>query len=218
MQLINSTPSAFGRKVAIALHEKGIAFEQRFDVPWSEQTIVPQYSPLEQLPILVTDDGEKIYDSMYICEWLERRHPEPPLLPADIDGILAVKRQQLLAERLMEITVLAVFEEQRPQPSDAWMQRQRRKLAGGIAELARLVGRRVPAPGESITYADIATGPALTWFDFMRSNGLFAGIPEIRWREHHPGLAAYVDALESRPSFQQTSPVMFQVDLPAVVH
>ena len=145
MKLVNSTPSAFGRKVAIALKEKQIPFEQVFDVPWNDRTIVPQHSPLEQLPILVTDDGENVYDSMYIVEWLERRYPQPALLPADVDGILAVKRLQLLSERLMEVIVLVVFEEQRSHPSEAWTQRQRRKLKNGIEEVARLVGNRRPA-------------------------------------------------------------------------
>lgn len=218
MKLINSTPSAFGRKIAIALKEKRIAFEMVFDVPWNDKTIVPEFSPLQQLPILVTDSGENVYDSMYICEWLERKHPSPALLPADTDGILAVKRQQILAERLMEVIVLVVFEEQRDQPSPAWITRQRRKFQGGIAELSRLVGDRVPKPGEAITYADIATAAALTWFDFMLKNGLFAQVTEARWRQQYPNLVAYVDALEARPSFMETRPEMFVVDLPAVVH
>tara|TARA_R110000787_G_scaffold55454_1_gene128040 strand:+ start:3566 stop:4222 length:657 start_codon:yes stop_codon:yes gene_type:complete len=217
MKLVNSTPSAFGRKVAIALTEKGIPFEQVMDVPWNDQTIVPEFSPLEQLPILVTDDGQKIYDSMYILEWLERRYPKPALLPRGDDEVLAVKRLQLLSERLMEIIVLCVFEEQREHPSEAWTARQRRKIGSGLAEVSRLVASRVVTPGQPINYADCATGPMLTWFDFMLSNGMFSQIPEARWRDHHPNLVTYVDALESRDSFQQTAPEMFVVDLPAVV-
>jgi glutathione S-transferase len=218
MKLVNSTPSAFGRKVAIALKEKRIPFEMVFDVPWNDRTIVPQYSPLEQLPILVTDAGENVYDSMYICEWLERRHPQPPLLPADTDGILAAKRVQTLAERLMEILVLLAFEDQRQHPSAAWRARQMRKVRGGIAALSDLVGTRAPAANDTITYGDIAAGCALTWFDFMIAQGMFPNDAEMRWRGSHPSLARYVDALEARPSFQQTRPEMFVVDLPAVVH
>ena len=218
MKLVNSTPSAFGRKVAIAMKEKNIPFEMVFDVPWNDRSIVPNYSPLQQLPILVTEKGENIYDSMFICEWLERKHPSPPLLPSDVDGILAAKRLQLLGERLMEITVLIVFEEQREHPSAAWTERQTRKVGGGIAEIARLVGDRVPTVDEPITYADIAAAAALTWFDFMLGNGLFAKVEEARWRQRYPNLVAYVDALEARPSFKQTRPEMFVVDLPAVVH
>lgn len=218
MKLVNATPSAFGRKVAIAMMEKSIPFEQVMDVPWNDKTIVPQYSPLEQLPILVTDEGENVYDSMYILEWLERRYPTPALLPADVDGILAVKRLQLLSERLMEIIVLLVFEEQRAAPSQAWTDRQKRKVGSGIAEVSRLVGDRVLSADQPIHYGDIAAATMLTWFDFMLGNGLFAGVAEAHWRQQYPNLVRYVDALEARPSFNATRPEMFVVDLPAVVH
>lgn len=217
MQLVTSKPSAFGRKIEIVLREKGIPYERVLDVPWDETTIVPRHSPLEQLPILVSDDGENIYDSMYIVEWLERKYPALPLLPTDDDAILAVKRVQLLAERLMEIVVLLGFEEQRSHPSAAWLERQRRKVAGGIDELAALIGDRTPEPDQWIHYGDIAAGPALTWFDFLRGQGMFAEAPETEWRNRHPNLVRYVDALEARPSFRETRPEMFEVDLPAVV-
>lgn len=218
MKLVNSTPSAFGRKVAIALKEKNLAFETVMDVPWNDNTIVPKHSPLQQLPILITDAGENVYDSMYILEWLERRHPKPALLPPDVDGILKEKRIQLTAERLMEIVVLLVFEEQREHPSPAWTARQTRKVEGGIAELTKLIGNRVRKPGEAISYGDIAAGASLTWFDFMLSHGMFAKIEAAQWRMQYPNLVAYVDALEARPSFRETAPEMFVVDLPAVVH
>lgn len=217
MKLINSTASAFGRKVAVALHEKSIPFEMVWDIPWNDQTIVPQYSPLEQLPILVTDDNEHVYDSMYIVDWLERRYPEPALRPADTDEALAAMRLQKLGERLAEIIVLVVFEEQREAPSDAWTARQRRKFRNGIAEVARLVGDRAPAVGEPIHYGDIAAAAALTWFDFMPAHGMFATVDEARWREQHPNLVRYVDALEARPSFVATQPEMFELDAPSVV-
>ena len=68
--LINARPSPFGRKVAIALIEKDIEYAVRYDLPWGGETCTPKYSPLEQLPILIDEKGESIYDSTYILEWL----------------------------------------------------------------------------------------------------------------------------------------------------
>ena len=70
--LINARPSPYGRKVAIALIEKGISYDVQYDVPWASGTCTPEYSPLEQLPILVSADDERIYDSTYILDWLEK--------------------------------------------------------------------------------------------------------------------------------------------------
>ena len=53
MKLINNPPSPYGRKVVIALIEKGLPFEIVEDMPWGESTIASQYNPLEQVPILL---------------------------------------------------------------------------------------------------------------------------------------------------------------------
>ena len=87
-RVISATPSPYARKVRIALAEKGIPFELATEVPWDSTTETPAYNPLEKLPVLVLPDGRGLYKSRFILEWLEAKHPEPPLLPADTDGIL----------------------------------------------------------------------------------------------------------------------------------
>ena len=68
MKLINAKPSPFGRKVVIALHEKQIPFELQWDIPWHADTCVGEWNPLQQLPILIADDGEVVYESSYILD------------------------------------------------------------------------------------------------------------------------------------------------------
>jgi glutathione S-transferase len=92
MELISATPSPYARKVRIALAEKAIPFEPRTEVPWNDDTSLPQHNPLEKLPVLILDDGTALYESSFILEWIERKHPDPPLLPSDDDGILAHKQ------------------------------------------------------------------------------------------------------------------------------
>src|SRR3546814_425550 len=100
--LINARLSPYGRKVAILLKEKGLDFEVQYDKPWNEGTCTPHYSPVEQLPILITEQDERIYDSPYIVEWIETRYPQPPLLPADVDARLEARKRQMLGERLLD--------------------------------------------------------------------------------------------------------------------
>ena len=71
MILISATPSPFARKVRIALIEKDIPFELRNEIPWHGDTETPVHNPLEQLPILIPDEGEALYESSYILDWLE---------------------------------------------------------------------------------------------------------------------------------------------------
>ena len=145
MKLINALSSPYGRKVAIALREKGIPHEVEYDVPWGDNTCTPLYSPLEQLPILILDNGDVVYDSNYILDWLELSYPAPPLMPADREAIIATKLLKMLGERVMEFVHAITFELQRPQPSSPWVDRQSRKVSRGLAEIDRLIGERRPA-------------------------------------------------------------------------
>jgi glutathione S-transferase len=210
MKLISATPSPWARKVRIVAIEKGIDLEVVNDVPWAPGTCVPQYNPLEKLPILITDEGDTIYESRLIVEWLERRFPTPPMIPADDAGYIMVKKFEVLADGTLDAMLLNVFEAVRPHVDAEWEQRQRRKLAGGMREIARLIGDRDFAVGDRFTLADAAVGSLLGSLDFSHSQSRI--VPEGDWRDRYPALAAYFDRHEQRPSFIETRPIMFDFD------
>lgn len=202
MRLISATPSPFARKVRIALLEKGIPFELITEVPWNDDTILPAHNPLEKLPVLLPDDGsEPVFQSSHILEWLERRQPAPPLLPPDDDGVLAAKRIEVISDGICDAVILILFERMRGEGhvSETWIARQRRKILGGVAALARTIGERPYAVAERFGLADIAAGSALGYLDVRYA--------DFDWRVQHPGLARYTEALFERPSFAATVPV-----------
>ena len=217
IRLINARPSPYGRKVAIALLEKGIAYEVQYDQPWGEGTCTPEYSPLEQLPILILENGETVYDSGFTLDWLELRYPEPPLMPAALDDLVAARWLKMLGERLMEVIHTLTFELQRPDPAAAWTERQSRKVRGALAEIDRRVGSRRSATDEPITLGDIAVGSTLLVVDFLIENGFVPALEVLDWKTAHPGLAAYAAALDRRASFEGTRPTMMDVNLKSVV-
>lgn len=216
LTLINAGPSPFGRKVAVALIEKGLAFDVQFDVPWSDATCTPQHNPLEQLPILLTG-SETLFDSSYILEWIEVKHPTPPLLPVDVDERLAARKRQMLGERLMEIAQSLILEMHRPQPGAEWVDRQTRKIAGGLAALDQLYAGR-HAQAESIDLGDIAVATTLLLFEHAVVAGYSPDIDVLRWRGRRPALTAFVESIEDRPSFRHTRPREMALDLAATVN
>ena len=215
--LINARPSPFGRKVAIALIEKDIEFAVSYDLPWGGETCTPKYNPLEQLPILIDEKGEAIYDSTYILEWLEAKFPTPPLLPTGVERRLAAKKRQLLGERLMEIAQNLIFEMHRPNPSTAWIERQTRKILGGFAEMERLHANHQANDEGTIDLGDIAIGTTLLLFEFAVAAGLSPAIDALMWRRRYARLTQLVEGLESRPSFVATVPRHMDVNLQATV-
>lgn len=222
MKLINNGPSPFGRKVMIALREKGIPFELEWDIPWHEDTTVPQYNPLEQLPILVSDSGEFVYESSHILAWLEWRYPTPPLVPADPAAVIRMRLFQVLSVGVMDAIVRINFELARPPAhhSSAWLARQKRKLVGGTREIARLLGDGEFAVGGSLSHADLEIGSVYGHLDFLTRS-----IPELGqifendlpWRRSYPNLSRYIDRLEERPSFKAAPPFMVEIRFQSVV-
>lgn len=215
--LINARPSPFGRKVAIALLEKGLPFDVRYDVPWGNETCTPEFNPLEQLPILILPSGETVYDSTFILEWLELMHSEPALLPSQADARIDTKRRQMLGERLMEMAQSLIFETHRPDPSQQWLDRQTRKVLGALRELDRQYDGRQLAADTQIDLGDIATATTVLLFEFAVATGLSPSLNALVWRGRYPSLTTFVETIEQRPSFSATRPLPMNVDLQATV-
>lgn len=200
-KLISATPSPYARKVRIQLAEKNIAFELITEVPWNSETQTPRWNPLEKLPVLLRPDGTSVFESRYINEWIEIKHPSPALVPKDIDGILAVKRFEVIVDGACDAMVLMFFENSRDelQQSTPWFERQQRKLDGALRELSRVIDGQTFCCGGSFSMADIATGALLGY--------LSVRWPANPWRTQYPNLSELSDRLEQRPSFVNTKPV-----------
>ncbi|KAF2172079.1 hypothetical protein M409DRAFT_17322 [Zasmidium cellare ATCC 36951] len=201
--LISATPSPYARKVRILLAEKGVPFTLQTEVPWESTTETPKYNPLEKLPVLIPDDGKPVYESHYILEWIEAKHPDPPMLPKDIDDRLFAKQVEVVADGICDALVLCFFEKQRGpgKESEPWKARQMRKVEGGLQALATWVDQSSSGKfliGDSLTLADVAAGSVL-------------GYMAVRWPDHpwmnkHPQLKKYWEGLDARESFASTRP------------
>lgn len=75
--------SPFVRKVAVVLAAKGVEYENEIVIPGVQPPEFTAISPLNKIPVLV--DGDlTVPDSSVICEYLNEKYPEPPLLPDDL--------------------------------------------------------------------------------------------------------------------------------------
>jgi maleylpyruvate isomerase len=94
MKLYGYFRSSAAYRVRIALNLKGLAYEQEFiHLAQGEHRGdgYRQLNPQALVPTLVTDEGRRHTQSLAICEYLEERYPQVPLLPADADGRARVR-------------------------------------------------------------------------------------------------------------------------------
>lgn len=86
MKLYTFFRSGTSHRLRIALNLKGLTCEHVAVDLRREQHLTDDFkhvNPQGLVPALVLDDGRVLTQSPAIIEWLEERHPQPPLLPAD---------------------------------------------------------------------------------------------------------------------------------------
>lgn len=200
MKLITSLTSPFGRKARVALAEKRLECPLEIDVPWNEGTTVPEYNPLGKIPVLVMDDGNTLFDSRVIVEYLDNLSPVGRLLPVNGRDHIHVKRWEALADGISEAAATIFMERRRPleQQSQDWIKRQQLKVERGIAAMAEELDDSPWCLNDIYTLADIATGCTLGYIKFR--------FPENDWQDKYPNLARLYDKLMLRPSFADTQP------------
>jgi len=94
MELYSYFRSSASWRVRIALALKGLSSDYRPVHLLRKEQSAPGYvekSTTGLVPLLVTDDGLRLHQSMAIIEYLDETVPEPPLLPRDPAGRARVR-------------------------------------------------------------------------------------------------------------------------------
>ena len=84
MQLFLNTTSPFARVARVVALEKGLAdqLELVWCDPWNNYPALLAQHPQARIPVLVTDDGQAIAESLLIAQYLDHMGRVPRLIPA----------------------------------------------------------------------------------------------------------------------------------------
>ena len=94
MKLYSYFRSSAAYRVRIVLNIKGLSYEySAVSLVKGEQReeAYRTRNPQGLVPLLETDDGDCLAQSLAICEYLEEKYPEPALLPRDPSGRARVR-------------------------------------------------------------------------------------------------------------------------------
>ncbi|MDH4745461.1 maleylacetoacetate isomerase [Sphingomonas sp. CBMAI 2297] len=158
--------SSAAYRVRIALNLKGVAYARRDIMLLENQQRSPEHlarNPQGFVPALEAG-GKVITQSLAIIEWLDARHPEPRLIPADPDARAAAMARALVVAadthplnnlRVMRrLKEMGVDEEGR----NAWT---RHWIAEGFAALEAMAGDGPFLGGDAPGIADLCLVPQM---------------------------------------------------------
>jgi glutathione S-transferase len=200
MKLYASAASSFARKIRVMLIEKNVGHDLEIVNLW-EPNDLHATNPLGKVPALRLDDGRVLISSPLIADYVDGRHPAPRFIPENAEQRLEVKRWEALADGTMDAVSASLYEmrfHDEAARSQAWLERQRRKVDGGFAALDKTLGDRRWCVGEAMTLADIAVACHIGFIS-LRAPQFFA-------QDRHPNLARLWHAMEARESFRKTVP------------
>ncbi len=205
MQLLYTLNSPYARKVRIVALEKHVDLTLTEVVLSAPDCPVSLHNPLGKVPVLVLDDGEALYDSRVIVEYLDHRTPVAHLLPQDHLAKIKVRRWEALADGICDAAVAAMLEQRKPPAlqSATLIEKQFVKVSAGLSQLDRDLTKKKWCVNETFSLADIALGTALGYIDLRFKQAQFEG---KHWQERFPNLAKHYGVLIKRPSFKQTMP------------
>ena len=198
MKLYDNPLSPYAFKVRAALYEKGLEVEHHEIVRESQRDELLAVSPRGEVPALVDGDAV-VWDSTIICEYLEQRHPTPPLMPADAAGRARVRALERWADMQLDgcVIVFAIAELFRPDVGQAHPDALRR-AGEALDQLYGSLDARLTEGdwllGE-FTRADVAVAPHVTAATFMGH-----GVPGKYAR-----LTKWAERLSARPSIARAS-------------
>lgn len=195
LTLFDDVFSPYARKVRIALYEKGVPFERVRALHGDcNRTDFIDVNPRAEVPALI-EDGFALYDSTIICEYLEDRHPQPALYPADPRLRAKCRLVEDLADTQLDAAMYAVtvVEFGRRESHPAMHEAAVRDMGRLYDEFEQLLGDSDFFCG-AYSIADIAVVPHLAAASFL-GFGLDA--------ERHPRLLAWLGRVQERPAIVQ---------------
>jgi len=198
MKLLFSPTSPYVRKVRVAAIELGLddQLELILTNPWDTPSELTDANPLGKVPALLISEGEVLYDSPVICEYLNSLSENINLIPLSGQLRWDALRLQALADGILDAAVMIRVDSLRPEAeqNSGMRIRQlkviRRALQSVDSEMTRLIG--------PITIGQITVACALGYIDFR--------LPDEDWRQVHPKLECWYSSWLVRESMQATLP------------
>lgn len=191
--------SPFCRKVRLTLAEKRIEVELIEERYWEPTPDFLRRNPAGKVPVLRLE-GKMMSESQAICEYLDEKFPDPPLLPKTLEGRYEVRRlcawfddkfhHEVTSKLLYERVNKKLMKQGYPDSKNVKMGAQRIKFH--LDYMAWLLDQRRWLAGDAMTLADFTAAAHLSSLDY---------ISDVDWNRS-PVVKDWYAKIKSRPAFR----------------
>jgi glutathione S-transferase len=196
-QLLGLYDSPFVRRVAVTMAHYGIPFEHLSLSVFRHMDAMQPLNPLFKVPMLTLPDGEKLYESAYLLDYLDELATArgiTPLTPRAGSERRCIQQLMALAMIGTEKAVAIAYEARRPTEFawPEWTDRLRGQMRAAWSLLeAEFAGDYLV--GDRLTQADISAVAGIGFIRYTLPHEWPAGL----W----PRLEALAARLEASPAF-----------------
>ena len=136
-KILISPTSPYSAKVRMAARYAGFAFESVAIDTTAEPAQLLSSNPLGKIPVLITDDGEAVFDSRAITQYVNRE-TRNALFPRNAAKRLEAERLEALADGICDCLLAHVYE-RRSRPEEKvhqeWLDKQWAKAVRALDTL-----------------------------------------------------------------------------------
>lgn len=198
MKIFFSPTSPYVRKCLVVAHELGLGGQIELlpsnANPVTRDRTIIEKNPLGKVPTFITDDGQVLYDSRVICEYLDDL-AGGTLFPISGRARWEALTLQSLADGILDAALLARYEDVARPEALRWKEWRVGQLDKAETSLAHLEAEPHSLAGR-VDIGSLSMACALWYLDLR-----FA---ELHWRERYPKVAQWYAAFSQRPSTQMS--------------
>ncbi|MEM8646256.1 MAG: glutathione S-transferase family protein [Pseudomonadota bacterium] len=167
MKIYTIPPSLYGAKLRIVLRHKGLEWEEVLPPGGYGSDEYKQIVPTGNIPALVEGDL-LLADTEAIAEYLNEKHPEPPMLPQDLVHRALARQLSRFHDTRLEPEVRKLFWHVSPESRDrALNAAQEAEINARLAQIARVLPERLDAFGDQLTLADCGFPITRVWINAL---------------------------------------------------
>lgn len=194
MRLFLNATSPFARVARVVALEKGLNPELVWCDPWANDPALLAVHPQGRIPVLITDDGHAIAESLLIAQYLDAQGQGPSLLPAQT--MAATLARTSVGYGLMEAAFSTVIARKHDESADATVIGQRH-LAAMQRALATLENALPESAGDGITLDQLVVAIAAEYVNFR--------LPGTITQALYPQLCQWLKTMAQQPHLAATA-------------